>query len=267
MERNIFVPLLQYDEILDQQQDQASARRKDSVESEKTFTRSAPINKSDRSDKLNRTPSATNRPRKEPLVPKPIRTHTNSTSSIGTSPRVPRETTRVPVESGRVNVDSYQSLPNSKLKVDTGQSRGRKLHEVDGPSVNINASLKDTVAKVNRGINTLPPRRGEPIPSAVVTDLTQVQNQYVTERQGQNKYPSNSAQLPSNRSSKTSVTKETSGRGGGVVERGPSASSSSSHDDNSAVEPRSWSVTNEEKLDREVSGLFLRNNSLTARNY
>ena len=157
------------------------------------------------------------------------------------------------MESGKYNVDSYQSLPNSKLKVDTGQMRGRKLHEVDGPSVNINASLKETVAKVNRGVNTLPPRRGEPIPNAVVTDLTQVQNQYVSERQGQiqNKYPSNSAQLPSNRGSKTSVTKEKSESG--VVERGPSASSSSSHDDNSLVEPRSWSVTNEERLDREVS--------------
>ena len=272
--------MLQYDDVLEQQE-QNSARRKESVgsdvvSSEKTFTRNAPtsINKTkdivDKPERLNRTPSASNRPRKEPLIPKPIRTHTNSTSSMGTSPRIPREThTRLPVESGKVSVDTYQPLPNSRLKVDTGQMRNRKLQEVDGPSVNINASLKETVAKVNRGVNTLP-RRGEPIPNAVVTDLTQVQSQYASETQGyrpsdgqgqghrqsQSKYLSNSAQF-SNKGGKNSLNKEKSGGsqydGSGAVERGRSASSSSSHDDNSLTEPRSWSVTNEERLDREVS--------------
>ena len=270
--------IFQYDVMLERQEQQASARRQVDIKTEVkssdkldfTVTKSAPavLNKpKEPVDRPDRTPSSSGKPKKEPLVPKPIRTHTNSTASIGTSPRMPKEVpARVPSEPGKV-VDSYYSLPNSKLKVDTNQ-RNRKFQEVEGPSVNINGSLKDTVARVNKSVNTTPRKVGEPIPNAVVTDLTQVQNQYISEgqRQGQNRYPSNNpnvnnSAIPFNKGSTNLLHKEkTSGiqySNSGSVERGKSASSSSSHDDNSLVEPRSWSVTNEQKSDREVSTIFL----------
>lgn len=233
--------------------------RSESKASDKTITKSASLTSNkpkeivDKPDRPNRIPSASGKSRKEPLIPKPIRTHTNSTSSLGTSPRIPKETpTKPPVESGKVIVDTYHSLPNNKLKVDTGQ-RNKKLQEIEGPSLNINANLKDTVSKVNKGMS-IAQKRGEPIPNAVVTDLTQVQNQYSEGyRQGQNKYAGNS-RLGSNTNS---VNKEksagTQNNNSAVVERRKSASSSSSHDDYSLTEPRSWSVTNEERSEREVS--------------
>ena len=249
-----------------ERQEQTSARRSSNVKSEvksndKTITKSAPASYKSK-EPLERVTSATSRHKKESLVPKTIRTHTNSTGSIGAvPPRIPRERdvpSRVPIDSGRT--ESYYSLPNSKLRVETGQ-KTRKLQDTDGPSVNINAA-----SKVSKGINTTP-RRGEPIPvaNAVMTDLTQVNNQFDTEaqpqtyrgfeghRQGQIKYPSNNPGASSVHSSSSVPFGANNNNNDGSLERGRSASSSSSHDDNSLGEPRSWSCTNDQRSDREVS--------------
>ena len=239
---------------------QTSSRRSSNVKSESSDkTKSAPASYKPKDSPDDRTTSASSKQKKESLIPKTIRTHTNSSGSIGAvPPRMPRERDRdvpakVPSESGKV--ESHYSLPNSKLRIDTNQ-KTRKLQEVEGPNVNINAA-----SKVNKNINTTP-RRGEPIPNAVVTDLTQVHNQFNSEgqtqiyrgfeghRQGQIKYPSNSQNVNNNAQSSSAVPFGVQNDPG--LERGKSASSSSSHDD-SLAEPRSWSCTNDHRSDKEVS--------------